>query len=70
MTEKDSAVAYAIWQAQAANRIGRDNAAKRAQRAGMITAARHIASALYPASARQAERLAFLKACGFEGESV
>lgn len=70
MTAQESEVAYAIWRAQAANAIGRSNAAKRAERAGMLKAAQHIASALYPASARQDERQAFLKACGFHGESV
>ena len=70
MSEKESTIALAIWRAQAANSIGRSNAEKRAQRVGMLIAARHIAHALYPGEARRPERLAFLEACGFRGESV
>lgn len=65
MTEAETKLAYALWQAQAANAIGRDNAEKRAKRAGMESAAQHIACALYPSSALGAERIEFMRACGF-----
>ena len=59
MDSKQKVIAHAIWRAQAANSIGRDNATKRAQRTGMAIVARHIANEI-PA----VQRDEFLKATG------
>ena len=55
-------ITVAIWRAQAANGIGRQNTTKRAQREGMLIAAAHIASELFQ---NREERESFMKACGF-----
>jgi hypothetical protein len=63
MNDTAQTAAFAIWQAQTASKIGRDNSAKRSERLGMMKAARHIACALYQTRDQRAE---FMKACGFE----